>query len=189
MTTSFIFWAIVAVSVFWALGAYNRLVRLRADMVRALQALAAQWQANAQTVRDELSALSHVPESDSTWASLGDDAHNWRPLALATKQLQACIAGIQTKSNTMPPVDDLASVRAAHELMHGAWDRLNNASEDLAGSAVPQRLAQLWQQQNLLAQEKHSNYNSCVDQYNHAIGQFPAMVLAWIFAFTVAPSL
>ena len=40
MWSSPLFWIIVAVMVFWALGAYNRLVRLRA----AAQAADTQWQ-------------------------------------------------------------------------------------------------------------------------------------------------
>jgi LemA protein len=184
-----VFWALMALTVFWALGAYNRLVRLRADMVRALQTLVAQWQLNAQRIRDELSSLSHTNESDSAWASLGDATQSWRPLALATKQLQACLTGVQTKPNMMPPLDDLASVRAAHELLHSAWQRLVTSQDDLAGAAVPQSLAQLWQQQNLLAQEKHNSYNHCVQRFNGAIEQFPAIFLAWIFGFSAAPYL
>ncbi len=189
LTTSFVFWAGVAVTVFWALGAYNRLVKLRSDMVRALQSLAVQWQSSAQAVRHELATLSHTQESDSTWASLGDDANNWRPLALATKQFQACIAGVLAKPNAAPPVDDIASIRAAHEVMQGAWQRLSDTHEDLAGAAVPQRLALLWQEQSLLAQEKLRQYNACVQAYNQSVAQFPAIFLAWIFAFDPAQSM
>jgi LemA protein len=188
LTTSFVFWAVVAVTVFWALGAYNRLVRLRGDMVSALQSLALQWQSNAQAIRQELATLSQTQESDSAWASLGDDANNWRPLALATKQFQACIAGVLAKPHLAPPVDDIASIRAAHEVMQGAWQRLSDTHEDLAGAAVPQSLALLWQRQNVLVQEKLRAYNACVQAYNHATAQFPAVFLAWIFAFGPAQS-
>ncbi len=189
LTTSFVFWAALAVTVFWALGAYNRLVKLRGDMVRALQSLAVQWQYSAQAIRRELATLSHTQESDSSWASLGDDASSWRPLALATKQFQACIAGVLAKPSVAPPVDDIASIRAAHEVMLGAWQRLSDTHEDLAGEAIPQRLALLWQQQHLLAQEKLREYNACVQAYNQSVAQFPALILAWIFAFGLAQSM
>jgi LemA protein len=188
-TTSFVFWAVLAVTVFWALGAYNRLVKLRGDMVRALQSLALQWQSSAQAIRHELATLSHTQESDSTWASLGDEASSWRPLALATKQFQACIAGVLAKPHTAPPVDDIASIRAAHEVMQGAWQRLNDTHEDLAGAAVPQRLASLWQHQHALAQEKLRDYNACVQAYNRSVAQFPAIILAWTFAFGPAQTM
>lgn len=189
LTTSFVFWAIVAVTVFWTLGAYNRLVKLRGDMVIALQSLALQWQSNAQAIRQELATLSRTQEFDSVWASLGDDTNNWRPLALATKQFQACISGVLAKPHLAPPVDDIASMRAAHEVMQGAWQRLSDTHEDLAGAAVPQSLALLWQRQNVLAQEKLRAYNACVQAYNYATAQFPAVFLAWIFAFCPAQSM
>jgi LemA protein len=189
LTTSFVFWAVLAVTVFWALGAYNRLVKLRGDMVRALQLLAVQWQSNAQAIRHELATLSQTQESDSGWASLGDDTSSWRPLALATKQFQACIAGVLAKPYVAPPVDDVASIRAAYEVMQGAWQRLSGTHEDLAGAAVPQRLALLWQHQYLLGQEKLRDYNACVQAYNHSVAQFPAVFLAWIFAFGPAQTM
>ncbi len=188
-TTSFVLWAVAAVTVFWALGAYNRLVKLRGDMVRALQSLALEWESNAQAIVHELATLSRTQESDSAWASLGEDADDWRPLALSTKQFQACIAGVLARPHVAPPVDDIASIRAAHEVMQGAWQRLNDKHEDLAGAAVPQRLALLWQQQNLLAQEKLHTYNACVQTYNQAVGQIPAIFIAWIFAFDPAQSM
>ena len=158
-------------------------------MVRALQLLAVQWQSSAQAIRHELATLSHAPESDSAWASLGDEANSWRPLALATKQFQACIAGVLAKPHLAPPVDDIASIRAAYEVMQDAWQRLCDTHEDLAGAAVPQRLALLWQHQNSLAQEKVRDYNACVQAYNDSVAQFPAAFLAWIFVFGPAQAM
>jgi LemA protein len=187
--SSIVFLAAIAVVLFWSLGAYNRLVRMRADMLLALQALARQWQANAQTVLQELAVLSHAPETDSAWASLGDEAANWRPLAQATKQFQVCLAGVLAKPYRMSPVDDIASVGAAHEVMQGAWQRLQNTHEDLAGPAVPHSLELLWQHQGVLAEEKLRDYNANVQAYNQAVRQFPAIVLSWIFAFRLAQAL
>lgn len=187
--TSVVFWVALAVLVFWALGAYNRLVGLRAQVLRALQSLAVQWQANAQALRHTLSELSHSPETDSVWASLGDEAASWRPLALATKQFQACIAGVLAKPHLLPAVDDMASMSAAHEVMHAAWQRLNSEHDDLAGSAVPQTLALQWQHHGMLASEKLRDYQNAAQIYNAAIKQFPAQLLAWIFSFHAAQPL
>ncbi len=187
--TSVVFWVVVAVLVFWALGAYNRLVGLRAQVLRALQAVAVQWQSNGQALRHTLSELSHSPETDSAWASLGDEAASWRPLAVATKQFQACIAGVLAKPHLLPAVDDMASISAAHEVMHAAWQRLDSEHDDLTGSAVPQTLAVQWQHQGMLAAEKLRDYHNAAQIYNAAIKQFPAQLLAWIFSFHTAQPL
>ncbi len=187
--TSVVFWVAMAVLVFWALGAYNRLVGLRAQVLRALQALAVQWQSNGQTLRHTLSELSHSPETDSAWASLGDEAASWRPLAVATKQFQACIAGVLAKPHLLPVMDDMASIRAAHEVMHAAWQRLHSEHDDLAGSAVPQTLVLQWQRQGIVAAGKLRDYQNAAQIYNAAITQFPAQLLAWIFSFHTAQPL
>jgi LemA protein len=189
LSTTIIFWIAFAVLVFWVLGAYNRLVGLRAQLARALQTLAAQWQANAQSLRHELAELSRAPETDSAWASLGDNASSWRPLAQATKQFQACLSAALAKPHTIPPVDDLASIRAAREVMESAWERLRSTHDDLAGEAVPQSLVMKWQHQQLQAEEKLRDYNNNVQIYNQAVRQFPAVLLGWVFGFGVAQSL
>lgn len=186
LSTTIIFWIALAVLVFWALGAYNRLVGLRGQLLRHLQALTAQWQANAQALRQALADLSRVPETDSAWASLGDEASSWRPLGQATKQFQACVGAVAAKSHVVPPVDDMASVRAAHAVMEGAWQRLVNTSDDLAGQAVPQSLALLWQHQQMQIQEKLRDYNTSAQLYNQSVRQFPAVLIGWIFGFGTA---
>jgi LemA protein len=187
--TSVMFWVVVAVLVFWALGAYNRLVGLRAQVLQALQALLGQWHASAQALRDALSDLTRTTESDSAWASLGDDATNWRPLAVATKQLQSCMAGVIAKPHVLPAMDDMASISAAHEVMHAAWQRLLGQQEDLAGSPVPQNLLVLWQHQQMQASEKLRDYHNAAQLYNAAATQFPAVLLAWVFSFQAAQAL
>lgn len=189
MFTSVVFWVVIAVLVFWALGAYNRLVGLRAQVLHTLQGVAVQWQSNAQALRHALSELSHSPETDSAWASLGDEAASWRPLAVATKQFQACIAGVLARPGLLPAVDDMASISAAHEVMQAAWQRLNSEHDDLVGSPVPQTLAVQWQHHGVLATEKLRDYHNAAHVYNAAIKQFPAQMLAWIFSFHTAQAL
>ena len=57
--TSVVFWIVIAVLVFWALGAYNRLVGLRAQVLRALQGLTVQWQSNAKDRKSTRLNSSH----------------------------------------------------------------------------------------------------------------------------------
>lgn len=186
LTPSLLFWAIAAVLVFWALGAYNRLIRLRSHMLQHLQGLLLQWQAQAQAMRQELAQLSRVAEPDMAEIHSGHAVGNWQPLALAAKQFQTCIAGRLAQPHAVPGTDDLAAVRAAHGVMHSAWQRLQGTQDDLAGAAVPQSLALLWQHHAVLAQNQQREYNASVQCYNQAIQQFPARLLAWIFSFQAA---
>jgi LemA protein len=174
---------IACILVFWVLGAYNRLVQLRAQVVRSLQALASSWQAQAQAVGVRLEQYAQGRETESQWASLDDDALRWRPLTLSARQFLACLAVLQAKPQQIARLDDLSSVRAARDIFEANWQRLLNAQDDLAGASVPPELQVLWAQHEPLAHDRLQEYNRAVQGYNEAIHQFPAIILAWVFGF------
>ena len=183
MSTTVITALLGAVLVFWALGAYNRLVRLRGQVARSLAALAAQWQAQAQAVGVRLEQYAQGRETESQWALLDDDALRWRPLTLAARQFLACLALVRTKPQQIAALDDVASVRAARDIFEVNWQSLLGSKDDLAGAPIPPDLQDLWAQHEPLAREKLRDYNQAVQAYTQAIGQFPAVILAWVFGF------
>lgn len=183
MSATVIAAVLACVLVFWALGAYNRLVRLRAQVTRGLQALAAQWQAQAQAVGMRLEQYAQGRETESQWASLDDDALRWRPLTLSARQFLACLTVLQAKPQQVGALDDLSAVRAARNIFESNWQRLVSAQDDLAGTPVPPDLQVLWAQHEPLALEKLRDYNQAVQSYQLAIDQFPALLLAWLFGF------
>jgi LemA protein len=171
------------IALFWALGAYNRLVRLRGHVTQAKQALASQWQMQAQAIALRLEHYARGSESESQWAALDDDALQWRPLTLSARQFLACLAVLQAKPQELAALDDVSSVRAARDIFEANWQRLQSAQDDLAGRPVPPELHQLWAQHEPLALERLRDYNQSVQAYHQAIGQFPALLLAWLFGF------
>jgi LemA protein len=174
---------LAAVLVFWALGAYNRLVRLRSAVMRSLQTLAQLWQSQAQAVGLRLEQFAQGRETESQWATLDDDALRWRPLALATRQFLTCLAAVQAQPQQLAKLDDISAVKAARDIFESHWHKLHNAQDDLAGTPVPPDLQQLMTQHELLAQERLRDYSQAVTAYHQAIGQFPAVLLAWLFGF------
>lgn len=169
--------------VFWALGAYNRLVRLRAHVARTLQTLANQWRLQAAALSLRLEQYAQGTESESQWAMLGDDALRWRPLTLSARQFLTCLTVLEAHPQRIPSVDDAAAVRAARDIFESHWLHLQVAQDDLAGAPVPADLQILWIQHEPVAQDKLRTYNAAVQSYHQAIGQFPALLLAWIFGF------
>jgi LemA protein len=174
---------IAAVLVFWALGAYNRLVRLRAQVTRSLQALAQAWQAQAQGAAMRLEQFAQGRETESQWATLDGDALRWRPLALAARQFLVCLAVVQSKPQLLAKLDDVSAVQAAHDIFQAQWLRLKNEQEDLAGAPIPPDVQQLMAQHEPLIFERLRDYGQAVAQYHQAISQFPALLLAWLFGF------
>jgi LemA protein len=183
MSSTVIAFALLAITVFWALGAHNRLMRLRSQVAQHLQLLVQLWQQQAQAIGVRLEQYAQGRETESQWATLDDDALRWRPLTLAARQFLACLSVLHGKPQQLAAVDDVSSVRAARDIFEAAWQRLLAAQEDLAGTPVPPDLQILWAQHEPAAQRKLQEYDEAVAAYHQAIGQFPALLLAWLFGF------
>lgn len=183
MSFSFVTLLLICILVFWALGAYNRLVRLRGEVARSLQALAAIWQSQAQAIGMRLEQYAQGRETESQWATLDDDALRWRPLALSARQFLACLSVLQAHPHKIAALDDLSSVRAARDIFESNWQRLLMAQDDLAGAPVPADLQVLWAQHEPLTVERLRDYNQAAQAYKQAINQFPALLVAWVFGF------
>jgi LemA protein len=93
------------------------------------------------------------------------------------------LAAIQAKPQQLAKREDVSAVKAARDIFESHWKKLQNEQDDLAGTPVPPDLQQLMAQHELLAQERLSDYRQTVAAYHQAIGQFPALLLAWLFGF------
>jgi LemA protein len=172
-----------AVLVFWILGAHNRIVRLRARVVFSLQGLTQIWREQSSQISARLEQYSRGSESASQWAGLDEDAPRWRPLTLAARQFLACLKVLEARSQAPATCDDVSAVRAARGVFESHWQQLQVEKEDLAGAPVPGELKMLWAQHEASVQERLRDYNAAVEAYHQAIGQFPALLLAWLFGF------
>jgi LemA protein len=174
---------LLTILVFWALGAHNRLVRLRAQVGKSLQALVQLWHAQGAALDAHLQDYAQGRETASQWAALDDDALRWRPLSQAARQFLSCLAVLSQRAGSIAQVDDISSVRAARSILEEAWLRLKSEQEDLAGNPVPPNLLLLWSQHESAAALKLAEYDEAVQAYHTAIAQFPALLLAWLFGF------
>lgn len=176
MSGSLYAWIAVAVLLFWAVGAYNRLVRLRADARAAFGQLDAQLQ---QEVRLIESLLADDPP-DSMFPGQGQSSF-WEALRGAALQLSASLAAARLRPFDRRRIEALA---AASGVLAQAWQRIEREdTHDLAGPRLPETLSTTRAQ--LLAQVQAANeqFNAAIGHYNAAIHQFPARLLAWIFGF------
>lgn len=165
----FVGWALAwAVLLFWALGAYNRLVRLRARVLTAFAPLAVHLARYGEVV-------DQIP-SPHDWEALDPRVGllaAWRQFELSLKAARA------------QPLDALAlqALGAAQATLQSAWHRLCQAPVDLAGEPLPPAWLQQWANLDQQASPLAQTFNQHMAEYNHAIAQFPAAVLAWLFGF------
>src|SRR5215213_804594 len=86
MPSSFVLWAAAALALFWAVGAYNRLMRLRADANTAFAALEAELLRQVALVRESL------PQEASQPGGAEDEGSFWAGLHGAAAQFAASLA-------------------------------------------------------------------------------------------------
>ena len=182
MESTFLPWVIAAVTLFWMVGAYNRLVRLRSDANGAFASLESELLKQVQLVHD------CVPPEDE-WAPsqfTGGSAF-WGGLQGAAAQLAASLAS--AKARPLDP-ERIAALGSAQEVLGMAWDRAErDDAHDLAGARLPENFSGERAQLVRMAQAATENFNQAVVRYNEAIAQFPAVMLAWLFGFHPARGL
>jgi LemA protein len=182
MTHTVLFWLLPAVLLFWALGAYNRLVRLRAQVIAAFLAVDNRL-SQALTLVTERIALVAGSGATDAGASSEIVADGWSVDSLrgAAIQLEVALRVVRRYPLDAPSV---AALRTARATMQTLWERKTDpASPDLA----PNQRA--WEDHQQVAGETVNVFNQCVNDYNQAIAQFPAAVLAYFFGFRPAEGL
>jgi LemA protein len=181
-SSSFVPWVVAAVAVFWAVGAYNRMVRLRSDANAAFAALETELTRQVQLVH-----ACVPPEEDQAPSQFFGGSAFWGGLQGAAAQLQASLASARTRP--LDP-DRIAALGAAQEILSMAWDRAErDDAHDLAGPRLPENFSSERAQLVRMAQAATEHFNHAVIRYNEAIAQFPAVMLAWLFGFHPARGL
>jgi LemA protein len=182
METTFVPWIAAAVTVFWGVGAYNRLVRLRSDANAAFAALESELGKQVQLVH-----ACAPPEDEQQASQFSGGSAFWGGLQGAAAQLSASLASARAK-----PLDPerIAALGAAQEVLSMAWDRAErDDAHDLAGPRLPENFSGERAQLVRMAQGATEHFNEAVAGYNEAIAQFPAVLLAWLFGFQPARGL
>ncbi|HMA08510.1 MAG TPA: LemA family protein [Ramlibacter sp.] len=170
------FWTVCAILLFWAVGAYNRLMRLRAEAHAAFAAMETEFTRQIDLVRKQL------PAPDATQpAPLEPEGSFWGGLHGAAGQFAASLAA--ARSRPLEP-RGIAALNAAQEVLAMAWERAEREdAHDLAGARLPDTVLARRAQLSLQSHSAIEQFNKAVDRYNAAIAQFPAVLLAWLFGF------
>ncbi|ROQ89771.1 LemA protein [Delftia acidovorans] len=186
-------WMLLALLVFWAVGAYNRLARLRSGCVQqfgALDAHLGQWHAMLQAFEAQPKAEGQSPALVHAQAALHQTA----------AQLQAALVDARGR-----PLREtaLASLEHACSALDVAWQAMTKVAVDTGaagtGAAPPDAPSpdpdplQPWQQRWTEHQVRNrlglQQFNAAAERYNAAIAQYPARLLAWLLGFRPVRSL
>jgi LemA protein len=178
MSSSLVFWIIAAVLLFWSVGAYNRLVRLRAEANTAFAALDVELSRQVELVQ------ACLPSSDDPASQFDGLGSFWGGLQGAGTQFAASL--VAARARPLDP-EGIAALAFARDVLTMAWERAErDDAHDLAGPRLPDtittRRADLGSQTHAAGEK----FNQAVRGYNEGIAQFPAVLLAWLFGFKPA---
>jgi LemA protein len=174
MSNTFVVWFVIAVFLSWAMGAYNRLVRLRA---RGLLTFAA--------LEDLLSKYPLLIKG-----SLSDKEEELEKTAVACEKLVAATDALTAALRIAhtQPLNGLKTmvVGQALDALAESWCEVKDLPSDLGESALPSALPTQWEALAMQVEIARLEFNRAVMNYNESRDQFPAILLAWVFGFKPA---
>jgi len=192
MPESLPYWIAGAIALFWFVGAYNRLMRLRSAALQAYAVL------DAALVRQLDFVLARVAEEEapatpheSPSASVRAAANQLSTLLAATRLRPLNPAGVAAMSTAMHVM--LAAWQSLHPdavvsfEADGTLSRPAPLEGHLEGAEASTPIA--WPEPSAAAEMARGHFNLAVAQYNAAIAEFPAVLVAWIMQLKPAAPL
>jgi len=164
----------LALLLFWAVGAYGRLARLRAAVHRAFGAL------DAHQLR-LLALLSELEAASGSGATHARAQAARAVLVAAGAGLAEALAVARARPLDAAALDALAAQQRSLAAAWAEWRR--SAQPEEGGDASSEDRAQ-WEQRHAQLEDQlagvRAAFNEAVERHNAAVAQFPASLLAWL---------
>jgi len=157
---------VAAVLVFWTVGAYNRLVGLRNELLRHFSNVDQQFRTRQSLLLQWIEGLGE------------SDAQALDALRAACRQGEAACGHARARPSSAGAA---TSLRLAEDILAQARSRLPPPADGALVSALAECDA-------TLAFAKRQ-FNHAVQSYNRAVAQFPTWVIAGLFGFRKAGTL
>jgi LemA protein len=172
-----IFIAIVAVIVFWAIGAYNRLVRLRNQFKNAFAQIDVQ-------LKRRYDLIPNLVETAKAYMK-----HERETLEAVIRARNSAVSANQAAAADPGSAAAIAGLTVAEGALTGALGKLFALAEAYPDLKANQNMMQLTEEltgtENKISFARQA-FNDAVMTFNTAVQQFPTNILASIFSFTPA---
>ena len=169
--------ATIAVLIFWSVGAYNRLVRLRNIIANAFGQIDVQ-------LKRRYDLIPNLVEAAKKYIS--HERETLEAVTAARAQAQSASNAARSRPANAQAVTALAVAEQALSSSLGSLFALNEAYPELKADQTIRSLSEeLTSTENKVTFARQA-FNDAVLDYNNAQGQFPAVLLAKLFSF--APS-
>ena len=175
MSVTVVLGLLAALTVFWCVGLYNRLMRLRARGLDALGSV-------EKNLRSYTSLINvQFPDEEGSYIPL-----EWAALVSRVKGLEPQCQAARAAPLQAEPLQTLAQTVDAIE---AEWLALREQPADLAGPTMPEAMQKLWDEAALKVRTARGGFNQIVERYNEALAQFPASLVVDMMGFKSAGKL
>lgn len=180
-----IFWAGLALAFFWTVGAYNRLMKLRAQVLQKAQALATHLIHYVEWVKLQLPEYN----SASVFAEQVQDLQAeraWQRINKSLEEASRVLLQFQTR-----PLDEKGQTQMAMTIegVDQFWAHLVAQEPDLAGLAIPEPQRAQWQALLIHRSSASNDYNLAVQAYHRALAHAPERWLAKLARLHTLPEI
>ena len=177
MPTSWFTLIIAATLIFWAVGARNRLVRMRNDITVCFGVVQTQLQQRHTLLAQWVESLGPV---------LGENASELISVQAACQQVQVASEHLLAKPVAAQPA---ASLRMAEETLTAARARLTTALPSWAAAAQATLATHDPTSADNTLSFARREFNRVTQSYNDALLEFPTWIVAGLFGFRAAGTL
>ena len=175
-------WIVVAMVLFWVVGLYNRLMRIRARSMAALRSVEKHMRHCIKL------AQLHVNNADTAQAT----PSSCIPDGLRREQAQL-IANLQLLDQALKDArgiplarHSVARVGELFEATQSLWLANCNGSAEHGEGALPETVRMQWDVALAKAQTARAGLNTILFKYNEAVYQFPARLVVGVLGFRPA---
>jgi LemA protein len=179
MNASLLLWLLLATMVFWTVGVYNRLMRLRA---RGWDALGSVDKCMTQQVVLVNRQFGGAEDADLRliMADASDTQPTWTNFLNSILAQDEALRKLRAHPLAAEPMQALA---LAADATQNEWLHLRSSPADLAGSAIPDEMAYEWDALADKCRVSRGGLNQILASYDAAIALFPARLLAGFMGF------
>jgi LemA protein len=179
MSAPFLLWVVFAITLFWCVGFYNRVMRLRARGLDAFGSVEKHLRHFSEIVADR-SLVGVGGDSSDVMLQINTTDGDWAQLIA---QLQALDRSLKLARTAPLKGAELAEVSRCCANLTAVWMCLKTAPIDLAGPAIPEELERQWEENLQRVRSATAGFNQIIDRYHEAISQFPARLICSLFGF------
>jgi LemA protein len=173
MSGSLLLWLTMAMLVFWAVGLYNRLMRMRARAFGALGSVEKHLREYIELTLE----LTMNSQGESGYQTVVQTQESASQGSLLSAELEILDRALKDARQKPMAIEPMARLQQALTALQQGWEGLLTMPGDLAGPTIPEDMQARWSAIAHQVETSRNEYNQILHEYNESVAQFPARLI------------